>query len=282
MSIVETRLKRSRQLMQQSMQFVFKHKSLLMISFLSSLTVLLLLAFLLSPLIRYEKEIITQHPKTETIIWLYLSILLFLFFVHQIAFYFNAALTHCISDYFREKTFSLKNGIERANTRFFKLLLWNIYRSFIGFIVIIFYPMVKNKKFYQKMFFGLRWSIICQLTLPVIVENNTSPHYSAKRSAELIRKNWGSDLKINFGFVPFMLIARILAILPILISLLVGGYKNIIIGVSISFLIILIISTIISSTQTILACVLYHYAAKGILLPEFDEKLIQKAFIKQE
>jgi hypothetical protein len=35
-------------------------------------------------------------------------------------------------------------------------------------------------------------------------------------------------------------------------------------------------------SRTILACVLHNYAAEGIIAPEFNEKLIQEAFVERK
>jgi len=241
------------------------------------------MAFIIAPIIRYEKaQIILQKGQAHTILWAYVIVLLFLFITHQIALYLNAALTHCTSQYFKSKPVSLKEGLHAASTHFLQLYNWNSYVGTIGIFFNLFQIILKKLSFYERMFCGLRWNIATYFAIPIIMSDKTGPVQTIKRSATLVRNTWGTNLRTHFGFLPLLLLARFLSLFPLILGAIAGGRRNIIIGTTITIIFIIIITMISSATRTILACALHRYAAEGEIVPEFNEKSIKKAFVKRE
>ncbi len=275
-------IKKSNQLIYQSIKIVRHQKKLIIFPLISSIIILLLFSLIITPIITYEKtQIEIYKNQYHIIIWAYILILLFLFIVHQITFYFNAAFIHCVNQYFKKKPVLLMEGIKASNTHFFKLYSWNLYASTVGIMINLFQAMLQGFTFYKQIFQGLSWIIATYLVIPIIMTHKTGPIKSIKHSAKLIRNTWGYNLKTNFGSLPFLLLARFLALLPLIIGLINGNHKNIIIGMAITLLLIVFTTVVNSIANTVLASALYLYASKISIAPDFNELLIKNAFVKK-
>ncbi len=273
------RIRRSGKLIYQSFGAIRQHKKLFVFPLLASLLVALLLAAVITPLTQHEKSLeLIEKGHLHHVLWFYVIFFVFLFIMHQITFYFNSALTDCTQQYFKNKIPSLRAGIKMANHRFFHFFLWHLFAATLGIIFNLFQGQVRKYPFYEKLFQGLRWTVATYFAIPVILSDKTGPVNTIKQSAQLMRKTWGIDLKTNFGFLFFLLIARLLSLIPLIVSLYVGGKENLIIGSSITVAIVLIISMINSATRTILCSALYLYASEGLIAPGFNESLMKKAF----
>lgn len=276
------RIKHGGQLVHQSLRVVKNQKKLIVFPLAASIITLILLAFIVTPITTYEKTQIALHKnQAHVIVWAYVIVLLFLFVTHQVAIHFMAAMTHCVNQHFKGKPVKLSEGIKAANSHFIQLYNWNSYAGTIGIVINLTQRFLRPLSFYQKMFQGLRWIIATYLVIPVIMANKTGPVKSIKRSAELIRKTWGINLRPQFGFLPLLLLARFLTLIPLIIGLIKGGHQNILIGTAITVALVILVTTVSSITRTIIACVLHNYAAEGVIAPEFDEKLIKKAFVER-
>lgn len=277
------RIKHGSQLIHQSMRLVYHHKKLIVLPLISSSIIIIMMAFLYVPLSRYEKiQVALQHATTSTIVWAYVILLLFLFIVHQVAIYFTAALSHCTKQYFKGRAMLIMEGIKAANSHFLQLYNWNSYAGTVGIFLNLFQKALRKMKFYQRIFQGLRWVIATYLVIPVIMTDKSGPVASIKTSAKLIRATWGENLKPNFGFLPLLLPARFLTLIPLIVGLIKGGHQNVLIGAALTITLIILVSTISSTTRTIISCALHTYASEGIVVSEFDEKLIKNAFIERD
>lgn len=275
------RVKHSGQLIHQSLRLVIKQKKLIVLPFLSSITMLIILALVVTPFVNYEKaQLALQKNETHLIAWAYVILLLLLFVIHQIALYFSAALTYCVNVHIHGKSVQLIKGIKNANSHFIQLYNWNSFAGTIGIFLMLFQKWLRNFSFHKKMFKGLSWFIATYLVIPVIMSEKTGPIKSIKRSAELIHATWGENLKTNFGIIPLLVFARFLTMVPLIIGFIKGTHQDIIIGTVLTIALVIIVTTISSITHTVLACVLYLYTSKNKIVPEFNEKLIKNAFIK--
>ncbi|MCB1827264.1 MAG: hypothetical protein KDH94_02480 [Coxiellaceae bacterium] len=273
------RIKHGGQLIHQSVRLIRQQKKLILLPLCSSILIILLMAFLYVPLTHYEKKQVLEHATASTVVWAYVALLLFLFVIHQIAIHFTAALTHCAKQYFKNKPICITEGIKAANSHFIQLYNWNSYAGTIGIFFNIFQKALKNLKFYQRMFQGLSWIIGTHLVIPVIMNDKSGPVNSIKTSSELIRKTWGTNLKANFGFLPLLVLARFLTLIPLIVGAIKGGHLNILVGTGTTVALIVLVSTISAATRSILNCALHIYASEGTVVPAYSEELIRKAFI---
>jgi len=277
------RIRHGGKLIHQSFGVIRQHKKLFIFPMLATLLSVLLFAAVITFLIRHSGALeLAQQDRLHRTLWAYLIAFLFLvptiIIMNQIILYFNSALTHCTQQYFKGKKPSLCAGIRMANHRFFQFLLWNAFASSVGIIIVLFQNQLQKLAFYAKIFQGLRWIQAVYFITPVIVLDKTGPINAIKRSADLMRKTWGTSLRANFGFMVLLFIARLLAFAPLITGIVIGGKTNLIIGSSITVGLSLIISMIHSAARIILCSALHLYSSEELIAPGFKEELIRKAF----
>lgn len=277
------RIKHGSQLIHQSLRVVRNQKKLIILPLFSSILIILLLSFIITPIIDYEKaQIVLHKSQIYFIVSAYIITALCLFLIHQITIHFNAALIYCVNEYFTGQPISLKKGIKAANKHFIQLYNWNSYSGTIGILIHLSQYFLHGTNFYKKLLQNLAWRIATYLVIPIIMTHQLGPVKSIKLSAQLIQRTWGTELKTNFGFIPLLLLARFITLIPAIIGLIQGTHQSLLIGISASIILIIVVSTISSASITILARVLYNYATEEKVAPEFNEELIKKAFIKQD
>jgi len=273
------RIRHTGKLMHQSFSVIRQHKKLFLFPLLSTLIVILVLTAIVTPLTQREQAVeLMNKGHLHRVFWFYVILLIFIFIMHQIIFYFNSAMTYCILQYFNEKNPSLKEGFKNANNSFFHFFLWNLFAATTGIFFNLFQRHLRQYRFYKNLFRGLRWSIATYMAIPVILIKNTTPLNTIKCSRDLIQQTWGTQLRANFGFIGIIVLTRIVAIIPLIIALALGGKTNIIIAAFIAVGINLIAGMINSSTRTILCSALYFFAAEKRVAPGFSEKLLKQAF----
>jgi hypothetical protein len=282
------RIKHAVQLVNQSLTVFYNNKKLMFLPLISNIIIITLMIVVLHPLSRFEQaQIVALHHNTKTIITAYAIVLSFLFIVHQIVFYFNAAIAHCTLAHFNGKPVSIKSGIKAANASFWKFYLWNLFAGTLGILINLFQSKLHQTKFHQKIFLGLRWLIASNLIIPIIVTERIGPVKALKKSAMLIWKawanetaiNWQDNLKPNFGFISLLLIGRVVFLIPTIIGAIAGGHRNIMIGLFFSIALLTLISTVSTITRVVLSCALYLFAKDGFVPEEFSEQLLKNAFI---
>lgn len=119
--------------------------------------------------------------------------------------------------------------------------------------------------------------------VPVLVVEKVGPIVALKRSLSILRKTWGEALVGNFGIGLIIFLMALPACIPAVIGIFVvistGSVAPVIIGGAVTALLLVLLSLVSSTLNTILVGALYQYAAEGKTPPQFDKSLLQEAFI---
>jgi len=160
-----------------------------------------------------------------------------------------------------------------------KIACWAFVAATVGVIL----DMLRNKgnKILGRLLaggFGLAWTLITYLIIPVIILEDRTTYGSMERSAELFRKRWGEQVAGSFGFgilnlvllMPGLLIGLLLYHLdPALAVIMVVWY-------------IIILAAISSAVKGVFTVVLYRYASDGGLPEGFSGRMIDSTLgVKQ-
>lgn len=270
-------LKRSilgRKLLKQSLSIMLANKKLFILPLLNGIIVLLLLTMILTPLYHFEylHQPLTKRQIHE-FLWLYLIFLLFLFICNVITFSFKCALIGCLQNYFDGKCPKLRVGIKKTISIFWPIYWWTSYVSTVGILINLSQNKLKNFHYFRELFAGQNWKIASFLILPIIVYEKLWPMAVFRRSTKLINDTWGAPAFANFSFTTLILLLRLVALIPLLVGVLIGGSIIIIISVLVTTILFLLISAVNSSTYTVLSCAVYLYASKKTIPKHFDEDL---------
>jgi hypothetical protein len=182
--------------------------------------------------------------------------LLFLFYIvnYFVIVFFNMALVHCTSLYFKGEEVTVQKGIDFSMSRIGSILGWAVFAGIVGGILKIIQENVGSLGKIITALLGVVWSIATFFVVPVIAYENLGPIAAFKKSALLMKKKWGESIGAGFSFGLIQLGAiAIIAIIAFAISAI-----NIILGIAVGVLLLLLVSVIMSTVKTIFISAIYH------------------------
>lgn len=124
-------------------------------------------------------------------------------------------------------------------------------------------------------FIDRAWDFASLMSIPVIVFEDAGPFQSVRRSAELVKSRWGSQLAarsvLAIGVfccaLPLLVVMVLLGALwsPLLALVMFGGW-------------LLLVVSVTSALHGILSAAMYRYAITGLVVPGFREADLWRAF----
>ncbi len=204
----------------------------------------------------------------------YALIFLFYFVNYFVVVFFNTALIHCTRLYFKGDEVSVSKGLNFAMSRLSAILLWALFAATVGTILKI---IQENVGWIGKIITGLIgvvWSIATFFVVPVIAYENAGPLQAFKRSTQIMKEKWGESLASTFSFGMIQIIAVLIVGVPLFI---LGSMVNIFAGIALAVLGLMLVSVILSATQTIFISAVYHNVT-GNPVQHFNQQLIDNMF----
>ncbi len=279
---MQNRFITSLMLIKQSMAIIRQRLSLLIFPCVSTILILVCIALISMPLVEKETIALKTNYISGMNYFIFLAAVLFLFaLINMISLLFNAALTTCALKHMKHESYTVMDGFKAAFARLGKLFLWKIFMDTAGIIIrFLEYWMDSWPTFYiaKHILQNVKLRIAIFFVTPILMTEKLSLLSTVKRSAYLIKNNWGASQQynVNIGIILFAL--NIISLLPALVAFLMGGKIIIIIGSTISTILLLSMSIIHSASHDILGAGLYLYA-NGVEMSEFyDTQLLRNAF----
>lgn len=204
----------------------------------------------------------------------YALIFLFYFVNYFVVVFFNTALIHCTRLYFKGDEVSVSKGLNFAMSRLSAILLWALFAATVGTILKI---IQENVGWIGKIITGLIgvvWSIATFFVVPVIAYENAGPLQAFKRSTQIMKEKWGESLASTFSFGMIQIIAVLIVGVPLFI---LGSMVHIFAGIALAVLGLMLVSVILSATQTIFISAVYHNVT-GNPVQHFNQQLIDNMF----
>lgn len=196
--------------------------------------------------------------------------------------FFTAALVHQTRSVFDGKSVDIRAGLTAAWERKTPIVIWSLIAATIGIIIN---SMENSDSRIARVFgviFGLAWTILTFLIVPVIVFEEKSTSEMFRRSGSLFKETWGetpiSLLAINMVgsivVIPFVVLALIL-IFTGSTALIIGGIGILVFGVLATFI-------LTQTLQGVIKTALYVYAVEGKTPEEFRNVDIENLPSEQE
>lgn len=201
--------------------------------------------------------------------------LIFLFYIvnYFIIVFFNMALVHCTSLYFKGEEVTVQKGIEFSKSRIRSILGWAIFAGIVGGILKIIQENVGSLGKIITGIVGIVWSIATFFVVPVIAYENVGPLQAFKRSAQLMKEKWGESIGAGFSFFLIQLGGiAVIAVVAFSISVI-----NIIAGIAVGVIGVLMLSTIMSAIKTIFISAVYHNVT-GDPVELYNQQFIDNLF----
>lgn len=183
------------------------------------------------------------------------AILFFFYIVNYfVIIFFNMALVHCTSLYFKGEEVTVQKGIEFSKSRIGSIIGWAIFAGIAGGILKIIQENVGTLGKIITGIIGVVWSIATFFVVPVIAYENLGPIAAFKRSALLMKEKWGESIGAGFSFGLIQLGAiAVIALVGFAVAAI-----NIIAGIMIAVLLLLLMGVIMSTVKTIFISAIYH------------------------
>lgn len=273
------RVKHGAILIRQSVGVIRENKILFLYPLLATALLTFVLGFGINEFVQHEK---LHFPLTKaewpTMLWLYGGLLLFFYFMHFLVMFFDAMMVHSTRDYFSGKKPSVMASFKAALECLWSLWLWATFLSTAGVILNLFQAKLRKIEWVNNLLSNQFWLIAIYFAIPTILLKKPTPVRLLRESGQLITEHWGSPIIANFGFNLLIFLSKLLALIPTIVALIIGGKHLMVVGFSVTVFIEVLIMMAHLSTKTVICSAIYLYATERKVAPGFKEELLIKAF----
>ena len=255
-----------------SFKVLKENRQLIIFPILSGVSIIVILASFIAAVFGFSGGNIDNLPDDPTVVS---YLLLFAFYIvnYFVIVFFNMALIHCTSLYFKGQEVTVRQGIDFSISRIGSIFAWAVFAGIVGGVLRI---IQENAGSLGKIITGLVgvvWSIATFFVVPVIAYENIGPIAAFKRSANLMKEKWGERIGAGFSFF----LINLVGVVAIAIVALIIGAVNVIAGVFIAVLGILLLLTIMSAVKTIFISAIYHNV-NGDPVELYNQQFIDNLF----
>ncbi len=271
-----TRLSNGWQISMSSLKVLKANRQLIIFPILSSISLLTLLgsfALVIMTGAGWDAGNIGSTSRLES----YSLIFLFYIINYFIIVYFNTALIHCTTLYFRGEKVSVREGLDFSFSRIGTIFSWALFAGTIGAILQIIQENLGSLGKIITGMIGIVWSVATFFVVPVIAYENIGPVDAFKRSAFLMKEKWGEKLGASFSFGLIQIAGIILIAIPVfLVTYFVDPVAGIVLGATG----LLLLFAIVSASRSIFISAIYHNV-QGDPVEHFEQQFVDNLFTQK-
>lgn len=236
-----------------SFRVLKENRQLLIFPILSGISVIVIMISFFTAVLGFAGWDIDNMATEDSIVS---YALLFLFYIvnYFVIVFFNMALIHCTSLYFKGEEVTVRKGLDFSISRVGSIFAWAVFAGIVGGILKIIQENVGSLGKIITGIAGIVWSVATFFVVPVIAYENLGPVGAFKRSAQLMKEKWGERIGAGFSFVLIQL-AGFAAIAVVAFAV---AAMSLIAGVVVGALGLLLLLTVISAVKTIFISAVYH------------------------
>jgi hypothetical protein len=205
--------------------------------------------------------------------------LIFAFYIvnYFIVVFFNTALVHCSSLYFKGEEVTVNKGLQFSMSRIGAIFSWTVFAGTVGAILKIIQENVGSLGKIITSIVGIVWGIATFFVVPIIANENLGPIDAFKRSSQLMKEKWGQSVGAGFSFGLIQLGFILVALIPVAII----ASINIVAGIVVGILALSIIFSIFSAARTIFVTAIYLNVT-GDPVENYNQQFIDNLFIEKK
>lgn len=269
------RLKNGWELAKVSLNTINDNRELLLFPIFSTISLILILATFFGGTYFLVGDSIEGVLGNENISDIFAYAMIFIYYLINffIVVFFNSALIHCAMKYFDGAPTSLGDGFQFALSRIGKIFSWAIVSATVGTILQVITQSGRIGEFISSLI-GAAWSILTFFVVPVLIYEDKSVFASIKSSTNMMKAKWGESLGGNVSFSLIMILGLIGAIGTGFVL----GYLHPIVGLSVGFILVILVFTVISAAKTVFVAAVYNHV-NGRPIGDFDSDILDSAFI---
>ena len=273
------RISRGIELAKQSWHVLQEEKTLVVFPLLSGIACMLVLASFALPVwaTGYGVELlddgrVPQDPLAYAILFA------FYFVNYFVIVFFNSALISCAIIRFHGGDATVADGFSAAMSRLPQIAGWALVSATVGLLLKALESRSEKLGQLAAGLLGAGWAIATYFVVPVLVVEGLGPIGSIKRSFAILRKAWGESIVAQFGIGLLVFAASLVAIVPAVLGVISGNVVAMAVGIGITVVLLIAISLISATLNTIILAALYLYAAEGQVPQQFDRNLLSSAY----
>jgi hypothetical protein len=283
------RMSRGWSLVGQSFRVLRQDKELLLFPLVSGLACLLVFASFAVPLWNTPYgDMVRGEGKAPGDALGYVILFAFYFVNYLVIIYFNSALVACAIIRFKGDDPTVKDGLRAATSCLPHIVAWSLVSATVGLILRIIESRSERAGQLAAALLGMGWAAATYFVVPILVVERVGPVEAVKRSLALLRKTWGEALTAHLGLGLIFFVVGLVALLPLIAAAILlgagissGSVILIVLGAAAFLLIVVLISLISSALHAIVMAAIYLYAKEGAVPQQFDQALLQDAFVKK-
>ncbi|PWN05803.1 DUF6159 family protein [Rhodohalobacter mucosus] len=194
------RISNTWELIKSSFRVLMEDKKMLLFPLLSGICTLIIVASFFIPAFVTGFIPFLGDPDQMSNTALYVSVFCFYFINYFIVLFFNSAAVAYAIDLMRGGSPSFGAAFKKVQSRIVPLLGWTVIASTVGLIL----NTIENQS--DKIgriviaFFGLSWTIISFLVLPILIVEGKGPIASLSESVRMVKDVWAEQLVGHFSF----------------------------------------------------------------------------------
>jgi hypothetical protein len=187
-------------LMKASWQILKKDREILLLPVISGICCLSIMAIFITQALDHNwlKPLsggATEHQKNIA----YWFMFLFYYCNYLVIIFFNSAIIACAV--IRMDGGNLTgDGLQAAVNRFPQIACWALIAATVGILLGMVESGSQRGRSILGAIFGIAWSVISYLAIPLIVVEKSNPLFALERSQDLMRRTWGEQVIGNFSF----------------------------------------------------------------------------------
>lgn len=265
--IAPTNYTDSWQLAKESFHFLSQNKDLNFILFLSLLSVLTFVAFIM--ILFPDKAAFFHNVKSYGIV------IVLYFLLSYVLFYLETAFTAIVLKRLSKSHASIFYGFSIANKRALSLLKWTLMANTIGLLAKVLegpQNLVEKLLGYSTTFY---WSIASYFVLPIFIMDNVGPLRAMQQSTEAVGHGWKNTISVK------VLITIVFVFVLLIMSEFIGqpNMLHIVTLAAPFFLILYILGAALEAT---IVSALFINVVQQKEPKHFDTSVLGRAFIKEE
>jgi hypothetical protein len=204
----------------------------------------------------------------------YALVLAFYIVNYFVVVFFNTALVHCSSLYFKGEEASVNKGIQFSISRIGAIFSWAVFAGTIGAALKIIQDNLGSIGKIITGLIGIVWGVATFFVVPIIANENLGPIDAVKRSIQLMKEKWGQSLGAGFSFGLIQLGFLIIAAIPTVLVWMINPIAGIIVGA----VVLMAILSIFSAARTIFITSIYLNIT-GDPVENYNQQFVDNLFI---
>lgn len=273
-----SRLKNGWNLGMTSLEVIKDNPSLLLFPLLSGGAILLIVATFIGSFFQmygWNPDVLQSMEQGGNDYTMMVVGFLFYLVSFFIVIFFNVALVHNARLIFRGEEPTVRDGIRFASGKIGTIFSWAVLAATVA---IIFKTIREKAGVFGSIVAsigGIIWTLGTYFVVPVLAFEDVKPMEALRKSADMMKKNWGETIGANFSFGVFSFLGFIAAVIVAVVLIYIGINPSY--GIILGVLIYILTLLASEAAKSVFLAAAYQYLHDEPHGP-FEDDLLENSF----